>query len=99
MFYECFYDTFWLLLCTLLQVEHLFEDEMPDEPSQRRQKAQSVQIVYNEDNLPSFMKPTKAFEALVSVPVEEPAEQKPKRKSTVQIDANGEVKDMDDITH
>ena len=40
------------------------------------------------------MKPTKAFEALVSVPVEEPTEQKPKRKSTVPIDANGEVKDM-----
>ena len=40
------------------------------------------------------MKPTKAFEALVSVPVDEPTEQKPNRKSIVQIDANGGVKDM-----
>lgn len=48
-----------------------------------------------DDELPSFMKSTKAFEALVSVAVEPAPDTKhPKRKSTAAEHSNGEVSVM-----
>lgn len=48
-----------------------------------------------DDELPSFMKSTKAFEALVSVAVEPAPDTKhPKRKSTTAEHSNGEVSVM-----
>lgn len=72
-----------------LQVEHLFDEEL-EEPAKPTKRISSMKPL-NEDELPSFMKPTKAFEALVSVPVEEP-EAKPKKRPPPSIDStNGEV--------
>ena len=66
-------------------------DEEPEEPA-KPSKRMSVSKPLNDDEIPSFMKPTKAFEALVSVAVEEPTpEVKPRRKLPVIDPATGEV--------
>jgi len=71
-------------------VEHLLEDEA-EEVSATKKLSVSKPLYENE--LPSFMKSTKAFEALVAVPVEEPpAEPKPIKKKTASVELiNGEV--------
>lgn len=68
----------------------MFEEEM-DEQAKTTKRLSSVKPI-DDDELPSFMKPTKAFEALVSVAVEESPENKPKKKLAPSIDTtNGEV--------
>lgn len=74
-------------------MEHLFDDE-EDEPVRNTKKPSAALPNLNNGELPSFMKPTKSFEAAITTQQSNEdllSDQKPKRKSTAE---NGSVSDI-----